>query len=841
MATALTDATAGQGRIVLLSGEAGIGKTALLRSFLGTLPRNVRVLRGACDDLLTPAPLGPVRDVARTTGGRVAAAVVAGGPDLFGALLDELGKAPTVLAIEDVHWADEATLDLLTFLGRRLEQVPALLVLTHRDEAGAQAPLRRLLGGLAPPVAVRVALPPLSLPAVRELAADAGTALRVYGQTRGNPFLVTELLAAGGDGLPASVEQSMLGRLARLPAAGRALVEQVAVVPARVEVTLLERLHPGWAVDSAAAEELGVLELREGGVAFRHELARQAVAETLPRTRRLVLNQAVLTGLLDSPDPDLARVLHHAERCGATEVVVEHGPVAARAAAAAGAHGQALAFYAQLMPYADRLPESEQAAVAEEYAAQLYNAHRFDDAVAAAERAVRLRERFGDPARLGQAMVTLSRLHYMRADLRPAMDVAEQAVTVLEATADQRRLALARGNRGVLLALSDREPEALLELEATRGLAAEVGDHALDALCLTYLGLARVAVGETGRGLALLHTALSRAAASGNREYLARAHTAMTRALVRTGQFAELAPAVEAGLAWADDADFRAHAYTLRAHRCLLAAVHGDWDTAVRELGELDSDVPEAGVLARETLPLIARLAARRGDPEAGAALARCWRLARRAGTLSVLAPTAVAAVEHGWLTGDPDAARPGLALLARLRRPGTERWLGELLRWLRRVGEDVEPFPGCPDEYAAGLSGDWRAAAAAWASVGAPYEQALELAEASTEEPLLEALRLLDDLGAAPAAAQVRRRLRELGVRRLPRGPRDSTRANPAGLTDRQLDVLTLLGEGLSNAEIAARLVVSVRTVDHHVSAVLAKLNVRTRREAAQLAGRLA
>jgi DNA-binding NarL/FixJ family response regulator len=155
-------------------------------------------------------------------------------------------------------------------------------------------------------------------------------------------------------------------------------------------------------------------------------------------------------------------------------------------------------------------------------------------------------------------------------------------------------------------------------------------------------------------------------------------------------------------------------------------------------------------------------------------------------------------------------------------------------MRWLQRLGEPVVPFPGCPEPYAAALAGDWRRAADGHTD---PYERALELAESGSVEPTLEALAVLEELGAEPAAAIVRRRLRGLGVVRSPRRQQTSTGTNPAGLTDRQVEILRLLGAGLTNAQIARRLLVSVRTVDHHVSAVLQKLGVRTRREAAATA----
>jgi len=812
---ALADATRGAGRVVFVSGEAGIGKTSLVRAFVEDLPRGTRVLSGACDDLLTPAPLGAIRDVARRTHGPLAAAL-AGSGDVAAAVLAELSAGPpTVLLVEDLHWADEATLDLLAFVSRRIGDLRTAVILTYRDdEVGRASPLRRLLG--AAPSAVRVALDRLSLNAVIALAPDRAVALHVHGRTRGNPFLVTELLHAGGR-LPAGVSESVLGRLTRLSEASRAFVEQLAVIPARAEPELLDVLQPGWADLAAPAEELGVLDVRDGALTFRHELARQAVEESLPGGRRIQLNRAVLAALLDEEPPDRARILHHADRCRDVDAVIAHGPAAARAAAAAGAHQQALAFREQVRPVADRLPHDDRAAFFEELAWEYYYANRFADAVTAARSAVALRED-------AKTLVTLARQLYMNAELREARAVIEQAVAAAPTDA------LAATHRAVLLVLTDDEQAALPALAEAAELAA--GRDDLIAFGTSYAGLARVQLGDLG-GLDLLRDGIEQATAAGQRDYLARSYTSIVRALERIGRYDELAHYVDEGLSRAREVEFLSHAYTLEAHRSLLQMIRGEWATAEQGLRELVGAHPDAGVLARHTLPVLARLLVRRGADDADEWLERAWELARRADVLPVLAPAALATVEHAWLTGRPELADDPVRLLGeRLHRPGAERYRGELLRYLRRLGRPAEPFDGCPEEFAAGLRGDWRAAAAAVAVD--PYARALELAESPDADTVLAALACLDGLGAGPAATLVRRRLRELGVQRIPRGPTLATRENPAGLTERQLDVLGLLAEGLSNPEIAERLVLSVRTVDHHVSAILTKLGVSSRREAA-------
>jgi predicted ATPase len=205
----------GHGRLVLVGAEAGGGKTALVQALVANLPRNVRVLQGACDALFAPRPLGPFADVAGTCGGELQRLVESGARphEVIGELLDELRGKPTVLLLEDLHWADESTLDLLRLLGRRVEGLEALVIATYRDdELGAAHPFRIVLGDLESTADVlRLHLPPLSPRAVHELAAPHDVdAEDLYAKTGGNPFFVTEALAGGGEAIPATIRDAVL-------------------------------------------------------------------------------------------------------------------------------------------------------------------------------------------------------------------------------------------------------------------------------------------------------------------------------------------------------------------------------------------------------------------------------------------------------------------------------------------------------------------------------------------------------------------------------------------------------------------------------------------------------
>ena len=844
---AVAGAAAGRGCVVLLSGEAGIGKTSLVRTFVCGTDAGTRTLVGACDDLRVRRPLGPLRDAARGTGGPLERALDGDAMEpVFTAAVTELGRGrSTVLVVEDVHWVDDATLDVLRHVTRRIETVPAVLVLTFRaDEVGAAHPLGALLGDLGAVPVHRIRLPPLSASAVADLARGTGhDGATLHHLTAGNPFFVTEALAArnaDGGGVPGTVADAVAARTGQLTAECRTALEQLAVVPSLVGFELAEALLDRLTVLDEA-EERGILEVRAAGIAFRHELARRAIEERTPAIRRRLLNRAVVAALLAQRPREPDRLVHHAIEADDGATVAAFAPAAGREAARVGAHRQALAHFEVALRHVDRLGPAERAHLLDDYAWELYNANRFDDAVASAAEAVRGHEELGDRIALGEALVRLSRHHYMAGATAEAERAVVRSVRVLEeadAPVDARSYALAP--LGSLLARTERSRAAVDVLERAREGAVAAGRTDLVAMCLNYLGVAG-AEADGPDGLVHLRQSLALSLDSDLDESTARGYTNLAEYLYRFGELAELDRCLDAGLAFTREHGFWSHAYNLELHRCLLLIRRGHWAAAEAGLRPLVAATDEVGMLSVFSVPPHARLLARRGDPAAGPLLERAWEqaVAQRSVPGVVFAGTAIA--EWAWLTGRPDrAAGVAAELSSRRDRPGFAPVLGELLRYRQRAGVDAAPFPGCPVPWAAGLAGDWRSAAAAWAEIGDPYEQALELASSGEVDPTLAALRTLDGLGATAASGLVRARLADLGVTRVPRGPAAATRANPAGLTQRQVDVLGLLAEGMTNAEIAARLVLSVRTVDHHVAAVLDKLGVRTRRAAAAAAREL-
>lgn len=400
------------GVLLFVEGEAGIGKTALLKRFADMQRNELPVRWGACDALQTPRPLGPLYDIAAQATGEFQIALESDAERLrvFAAFLDLLSTRPSLVLLEDLHWADEATLDLLRYVGRRIARTRSLVVASFRnDEVGPSHPLRLVLGDLATSGVERLAPQPLSLDAVRELAGDRDVDVaELYRRTGGNPFFVTEVLAAGGLDVPATVRDAVLTRAARLFPSARAILDAAAVAGPRVEPWLLQELT---AAESGSVEEClatGVLRVEDGVFAFRHELARQAILQALTPTRLLSLHRLVLQALQSpsAPTADLARLAHHAEEAGLEDAVLLHAPAAARDAAAKGAHRQATQQFARALRHAPSTPVLR-ASLLDDYASECHLSGQLDDAIDARQTAAGLWRDAGNSER--QA-ISLSRL-----------------------------------------------------------------------------------------------------------------------------------------------------------------------------------------------------------------------------------------------------------------------------------------------------------------------------------------------------------------------------------------------------------------------------------------------
>ncbi|WP_162487103.1 MULTISPECIES: AAA family ATPase [unclassified Variovorax] len=840
-----SQAREGPGQLVFVEGEAGIGKTSVLRAFAASVRTASPLYWGSCEAMATPRPLGALDDIAMDSGGKLAIPSHGGSGErhrLFVAFMDLLAVQPALAVLEDLHWADEATLDLLRYAGRRIARTRSLLIASFRnDELVPSHPLRAVLGDLATAGAPHLAPQPLSLAAVRSLS--AGTAIdaaALHEQTAGNPFFVTEVIAASAKaarGVPATVQDAVLARAGRLSPSARAVLDAAAVAGPRAEPWLLYELT---AAESGSIDEcLATGVLRADGVsfAFRHELARQSVLQAIPPTRAIGLHRLVLQALLANDAAKFAaRLVLHAEAAGDLAALRHWAPVAARQAASRGAHRQAAEHWARALAHCD--PGAERAALLDASAEDVHMSIGLDESIAVRSEAARLWCEHGRP---DNAAVSLARqsLIFLYAARNPDAAAALRAARSLVADQPGSRAARVVQSCAASLCQYERESEEAIALaSAVLDQAEREDDKAEMAMCLKTIGRSQIDLARVDEGLATLERALALAQGANENRLASQIFASLGAGCVDAFRLAEAETWLRKGIDFCTERDLDATRLWQTAWLAHALLEQSRWDEAASAAHAVTA-APKATVIARiKALVVLGLLRARRGDPGVWSALDEARDLATGTGPDRFH----VARVEATWLEGrDSDAACEAAAHLSLATAARRIDLAAQLALWCRLGGDEATPIPDfcAKHSFALEAAGPWQDAAEAWRALGCPFETARALAQGD-EAAQRQALAMLEVLGAWPLVERVRQRLRAAGVRGLPRGMRRSTRQHPASLTDTELAVLELLAAGLRNKEIAVRLHRSARTVEHHLAAIFIKLHVATRAEAVSAAYRL-
>jgi DNA-binding CsgD family transcriptional regulator len=835
------EARQGDGRVVLVAGEAGVGKSALLEQF--ALGRSDACWYwGQCDGLFTPRPLGPFLDIAGQLGGKLARLDQVQSPrdELFAALLSELGQPAglRVVVIEDIHWADEATLDLLRFLARRIREVPVLIVATYReDELAASYPLRVALGELAVQRCTRrIALAPLSPGAVEIMAAGSGLdAAELYRITGGNPFYVAEVMQTGLDRIPQSARDAVLARAARLGPQARGVLSVAALIGATVEPWLLERAAATSPEMVDELAESGLLVADGATLRFRHEIARRAAEEAIPGHRVQAIHAGILTVLRDSGCEDHARLAFHAEAAGDGPLALHHATLAGYRAVELGSHREAAAQYARALRFAGDEPPAALAARYDALADELRMIDSFAAAADAYERALGLWRDAGDRLREGDNLRRSAATLWRLCRGREAAAALADALRILAPLGPTVELAHAYVSVAGDAIVDLRFSEATALARQAREIAEQLGSYEVQSIALTFEASAVWSAG--GEWEALLRQALAVALDHDAAPAAGFAYTNLHELNCRSRRYAESWQYYLDGVAYCAEHDLAVYLACLQGVRTATLDRLGRWDEAVALSGEVLGRVLASPVNRMIPLATLGRISARRREPGAWECLDEAMAGADGTGDPEYVVPARLSRAEAHWLASELAAARHE-AELADQASDGVDPWLrGEVATWLRRTGSDREARPGLAEPYRLQLDGDWRGAAKLWDEIGCPYDMALALLDSAQETALRRALEICQDLGATVTAAIIRRTMRKLGIRSIPAGHQAATREHPYGLTRREGEILDLICTGHTNAEIAARLVISAKTVDHHVSAILAKLGVRTRHAAAMLA----
>lgn len=840
----------GDGRMVFIGGEAGVGKTSLVNAFSRELASDWTVLTGACEPMTAQRPLGPLLDFAALVSPDLAELATAE-PDLyriFSTLLANLksSRRPSVLIFEDVHWIDEATLDLLRYLGRRVAACHCLILATYRDyETESTRLLRRLVGDLAGiDSVIRLTIPPLSLTAVTELASEVAVDPAVLHQrTAGNPFYVAELLATGATGVPEKVGEAVFARLSRLSPEALAAIEQASVIVDRdVENDLMYRL-----IDSPEALDecvgAGLLQARGHALVFRHELVREAVLASMPIGRRRHAHAKVLeileerhAHLVDEPATRLSAELlsvmaHHAMQAGAGAAVLRYAPVAGRLASKFGALNEAQVHFSGTLPFAQELPVLEHAALLDEHANAAFSSNLNEEALASWRHATELLtapEHAEVRAEFFHNLAFANCAIWQDEEARQALAQAEELVQDIQDSYVHGLIACLKAWISYAKGVSSLE------------LARAAVDFAEKNGMKGYLRKARIVAGTALAAQVRPHAAKRewREALRISREQggLSESicHQIVGSALLETYRLAEADFMISEAMELNRERDFDHSLNFATAFHAIIRMHQGRW----HEAEEAANWVLTRNRLSKKarvwTQLCLGRLNVRRTGTDPQGFLDEVLAVAGVAQRMGLIVMLRCARAERALAAGDLAAARAeALADLKRVEDEGSAWHYSQLVYWLWKAGGQIPDMSGVKTPFAWQVTGRPGAAAHRWRRLGASYEEGLALAETGDEASLRRALDLFRQLGAQTAAAGVTDSLRKLGARGIPRGPVASTASNEAGLTSRERQVLRLVAEGMRNTEIAERNRVSPRTVDHQVSAVLSKLGVASRTEA--------
>jgi DNA-binding CsgD family transcriptional regulator/tetratricopeptide (TPR) repeat protein len=859
----LAEAAQGHGRVVFVGGEAGVGKSAFVAEVLRDVAGQAHATVGYCDGVATPAPLGPLLEMLGDLPEQVWAAG-ASRHEVFGCLVGALANPgpderwasrPFLLVFEDVHWADEATFDLLRYLARRVHRCRALVVVTYRpEEASSPNALQALLGDTATSAGMRrLDLSPLSLEAVRVLSAGARGAMdpsqvdELYRVTGGNPFFVTEVLATPDRAaVPATVRDAVLSRLARLGPSARAAAHLVALVGPRAPLGVVERLLDG---DLAPVDDLlerEVLRTVDADVMFRHDLAREVVAADVPAFRRVAVHRAILAALEDAATEsraDLDTLLaHHADAARDTTAVLRYAPRAARAAVQLGAHREAVSQYRRTLRYATSLGDRGRADLLGLLAYECYLTGRIEDALAAREEALQIWTAIGDKVRVGDTHRWLSRLSWFAGHNAVADEHADRAVRALEAS-ESIELAMAYSNAAQLRMLASDLPGTQWWADRAFSLLDQLpeSEQRIEAVvhASNNLGSAELSSGDPVRGARLLGESLERARDAELHEHAARAYCNLVSGAVTQHRWADAGRHLTAGLEYCADRDLDSWWTYLTGWQAVMLLGQGDPAAAQACAQDVLRRERTAPVSRIAPLTILALVQARTGG-DWSMPMSAALKLASGTAEPQRVAMAAAAACETAWLSGQHAQIAPTAVQAWSIVSTRADPWQrGTIATWLDPAQLDAAHLPEAVDlaaPYALEVAQRWRDAAQAWLDLASPHHAAMALARSGERDALVRAVALFDTHHAPAYADRVRTTMRRRGWS-PPRGARPATRTDPRGLTPREREVLALVADGLTDSAIAERLVLSRRTVEHHVATILAKLGVTSRHDAAVVA----
>ena len=839
----------GEGHSVFVCGESGIGKTSLLHAFCKKNEDNCVIYRGTCDALFTPRPLAPLYDIAGQISSDfwVDSKNIEDRAGLFAKFFEKLShqKQQVILVFEDIHWADEATLDFIKFFTRRISLTKCLFLLTYRDnEIHARHPLRNVMGELVPGTFTRLLLTPLSKPAVEKLAAEKGyKGEDVYSISGGNPFFVNEILASYNTGVPDNIKDTVLSAYNRLGEKVKKIWDIMSVMPTGLEINYLEKIEPDYedAIENCLA--MRILVLKGVLLSFKHELFRRTIEESLSPLKRIALNKKILEVLLPGFEENgqIERIIHHAKNANDYEMVVHYAPIGAQKAITVGAHTEASKLYLTAIEYYQGNDKKVLLPFYESYSYECYLTNQVKEAIIYQVKLLNIRNSENDIEKAGNSLRFLSRLWWYEGNFKNAEKFAKEAIEMLDKQPFLKAKAMAYSNMSQLKMLSDEYGDCFYWGEKAVALARELNDDEILSHALNNMGVIQIHFQpEKEKALQLLTQSLDLALRNGFHEHAARAYTNLCSNAVTIKDYPLAKKKLEEGILYCEERDLYSWTKYMLSWKARLLLELGNYKEAYNVASRLIENEYQAPVIKIGALTVLGIILLRNGNPAALPLLLEAKSLAFTMQEHQRIVPVMTALLEYEWVTGDSLIEEENLQQTILLVEQKNNIFLNSgFAFWLMKTRKQHLPLQKVYAGYDVSDAKARSKAILLWNQLGAPFEEALLLFEGNDDDKR-KSIALVQQLEAAAVLEKMKQEMRVSGIKKIPRGLRETTRSNPARLTNRELDILQLLNQSMQNKEIAAALFMSAKTVDHHISSMLFKLDVNSRAKAVQEARRL-
>jgi DNA-binding CsgD family transcriptional regulator len=845
--TKLSEVADGEGHCVFVCGESGIGKTSLLKAFKKVNNKEYQFYEGVCDAMFTPRPLAPLYDIAW----QIRHDLIHDATDmqdragLFTRFFQELKtqEDTSVIIFEDIHWADEATLDFIKFIARRISQISCLFVLTYRDnEIHDNNALISVMGQLSPDSHTRIKLAPLSHKAVKSLAEEKGyNGDEVFRVSGGNPFFVNEILASYSEGVPATIRDGIVSAYNRTGEHTRHVWDLLSVVPGKFETKYLETFDPHYLQAIENCTKLQILIQENGQIFFKHELFRRTIENALSPLKRIELNKKILELFLSNfeRNHEIERIVHHAKNANDYELVVRYAPLAAKQAAAVGAHIEASKLLFTAIENYQGDDDATLITLYEAYAYECYLTNDIKQAIVYAGKRLKLLKRGSYPEQTANCTRFLSHLWWLDGDRNAALKLAKEAIDGIEMHPSSAAKAMAYSNMAQLKMLTDEHMKSLEWGHKAIIIAEEIGDP--EALChaLNTVGTIRMSMPtEQKTGIGQLQESLSIALKNSFDEHAARAYTNLIGNGMKLKEYALVESIIDEGIRYAEERELGFWTSSMLSAKAKLLLEKGNLNAALQVADGLLKNKYE-GSFKIYSMLIKGLVNMRTGelDPKL---LLEAKALSFKRNELQVMIPTFTALLEYEWLTGQTVITTEELEfVLANIDKSVYYIYKNELAFWLNKARNQHWPLEHVYQGFEVDTEVNAHRSAAHWQKAGNRYLYAQTLFEGNSDDKK-KAVGIVHELGAEAVAERMKQLMRSSGIKGIPRGMRKSTRSNTALLTEREMDVLKLLKDGLQNKEIASKLFISAKTVDHHISAILFKLDVNSRVKAVTEAARL-